>query len=110
MADQRADLTITSRRVDALQQELDRQESNPPSGAPSLVVEIVEETTLPTDSARFFACKVQDIEGEEEEGEVATFSEASPELIYAVCLGPGIPSEGDKVLITLIGGRWSFGC
>lgn len=110
MNDREPDQTTLSRRVDELQQELERLESQPPTGAPALVAKIVQEVTLPTAASKYFACKAQDVSGDEEEGATATFTDVSDDLIYAACLGPNKPAVGDKVLISMAGGRWSFGC
>lgn len=94
-------------RVAALQDALDRLDSDSSDGNPAMLVATYQQTTYPTAANKFYACHPVDAGGAEVEGGSGTFATSSG-TIYALNAGSKIPPVGTRVIVASINGRWEF--
>ena len=94
------------RRLESLEQQVETLQWLPPAGCPCIVVQVIEETTVPTDPNKYVACSVVDVSGDEEEGGDADFDVISDSTIYVAVLGATMPEAGDYMVAHAVGGRW----
>jgi hypothetical protein len=84
-----------------------RQDSDPPVGAPSLLVRTTLLSVYPTAPGSYFACQPLTLLGAEVEGgQAAIFPGYS--TFFALNLGSSVPPPGTQILTTFVGNRWVF--
>jgi hypothetical protein len=49
-----------------------------------------------------------EIDGAEYEGGSATYTADTTQVLYALNLGTTIPPAGSNIIVTAVGGRWTF--
>jgi hypothetical protein len=91
----------------ALADEVNRQESDPPIGAPSLLACTKVLTSYPTTAQCFFACEPLTLLGPEVEGGSGVVSTLDATFL-ALNLGSAIPPIGTQVVSIFVGNRWVF--
>lgn len=92
---------------------LERPQPGPPpvpSSAATQLVQVFQETLLPTSPGHFFATHPVVITGNEVEGGPATVT-PSADVMYVDVIGPGVPGIGDLLIAKSQSWRWtaSFG-
>ena len=92
---------------EALNDELLRQESDVPVGAPTLLARTKLISTYPTNAASYFACLPLTLLGPEVEGGQGVVS-ARDATFFALNMGRSVPPVGTQVLVTFVGSRWVF--
>lgn len=91
-------------RVAALQDAIDRLDSDSGDGNPAMVVVTYTKATYPTAADKFFACHPVDPGGAEVEGGSASLT-SSTGTVYVAITG-NIPPTGTRLLARSVNGRW----
>jgi len=77
-----------------------------PNGATSVLVATTTVSSYPMIAGSFFACTPQAVEGDEAEGNTATYVAESSSVIYVYNTGSAVPTANTMILAHLVGGRW----
>lgn len=105
MADSREQELRTLRgRQEQTRRVLDRIGYVSPGTAPMLV-QVFQQTTIPTTTGKYYACHPVDPGGAECEGCIPTFT-AEAGTVFVLVVGPRVPVAGDYLIAKPIGGRW----
>ena len=94
-------------RGDALAEDVERQDADPPIGAPTLLAQTTTRTTYPATAQGFFACLPLTLLGIETEGAPGAISPGDSPF-FALNLGGSIPPSGTQIVTTFVGNRWVF--
>ena len=94
-------------RGDALDEDVERQDADPPIGPPTLLAKTTTLATYPTTAQCFFACLPLTLLGTEAEGAPGAIS-AGDSPFFALNLGGSIPPSGTQIVTTFVGNRWVF--
>ncbi len=73
-----------------------------------LLVTTTTVTTYPTTASAFFASNPTEIDGTETEGNAASYTPDTSQVVYAFNVGTQIPPAGTRVVVQAVGGRWVF--
>lgn len=103
MVDSRELRTLRDRQ-EAARVALDRIGYASPGSAPMLV-QVYQQTTIPTATGKFFAAHPVDPGGAEGEGNTPTFS-ADSGTVFVLVVGSRVPIAGDYLIAEPIDGRW----
>jgi hypothetical protein len=90
-----------------LADEVLRQESDPPLGAPSLLAKTTVLSAYPTIAQSYYACKPLILLGTESEGNLGVITEVDS-IFLALNIGKELPPIGTRILTTFVGNRWVF--
>jgi hypothetical protein len=91
----------------AIAAEVDRQESAPSSGAPSLLARTRIQYAYPTTAQCYYACEPLTLLGPEVEGAPGVITELGATFL-ALNLGNSAPPVGTRIVATFVGNRWVF--
>lgn len=100
------ELTLLRRRIDNLETVLDSQRGQTQAGTVTILVQVFQETAIPTESGKYFACHPVAISGTESEGSMPTFTPDTTQKLYVAILGTQVPVAGDVIRARMVGGRW----
>jgi hypothetical protein len=78
----------------------------PASGNPALLVQVFQQTTLPTTTGVFYACHPVTAMGTEVEGGPATFSVNTGQTLLVLVEGSHAPASGDYLVARFVADRW----
>lgn len=86
----------------------DREASAAPEiGAPTMILQTIDEGDYPTDAERVYACVPMYPHAEPEEGAVL-LGATGEGVVYAANLGKNVPEIGTNVIAVRDGGAWVF--
>jgi hypothetical protein len=91
----------------ALGDQVIRQDTDPPIGAPSVLARTKALSTYPTRAACYYGCQPLSLLGPEVEGGSGTIGSIDATFL-ALNLGSGVPPVGILILATFVGNRWVF--
>jgi hypothetical protein len=96
--------TIRDRQA-AFDDALDRLAGSPRIIAARRLVQIYDNGSMPADADHFFAAHPVEMDGDESEGTSGAVNVDSGTTLYVDVIR-GVPSAGDNLVATLVGGRW----
>jgi hypothetical protein len=79
-----------------------------PAGNGAFLLQTFKVTTYPTSASSTYACHPVDVNGEEAEGQSASYAIQDDVTQFAVGLGSVVPPEGTMVVGHHVGGRICF--
>lgn len=79
-----------------------------PDGSAAMLAQTTTVTTYPTSASAFYAVIPLDVNGQELEGQPATYVPSTGAVTYALNLGTQIPPSGTTVICHAVGGRFCF--
>jgi hypothetical protein len=102
------DPRIERERNAALARALDRFGDSNGEGGLSVLLQTFAESAYPTTANVYYACNPVEVDGDEGEGDTATFTADDTRIIYAYNFGSAVPPAGTNVIAHLRSGRWTF--
>lgn len=103
-----SDARIQRERYDHLGGELARFGESPSEGGIAILVKTTTDTTYPTTAGAFYCCNPVEADGDEAEGDAATFAADTSRKLYAYNLGSEIPPAGTITVAVAQSGLWFF--
>jgi hypothetical protein len=94
-------------RENALFDDIERQDSDPSFGFPSMLAQTTTSSSYPTAARSYFACVPLTLLGSEQEGGAGLVSTGWSSFL-ALNLGAKVPPNGTWILTTFVGNRWVF--
>ncbi len=102
------DSRIERDRHRTLSSELDRLDPSPPGAGAAALVQTTTISSYPTAAGVFFAANPVEIDAVESEGQTATFTADTTQILFALNTGTSTPPAGTRVIAHGVGGRWVF--
>lgn len=103
-----ADARIERERNADLTAALGRAGERYGEGGISALVQTFAETTYPTAANAFYAVHPVEVDGDDGEGDAATFTVDDTRTYHAYNLGSAVPPAGTNVIAHARSGRWVF--
>ncbi len=102
------DARIERNRHQSLAIDSDRLPASGPSPGASVLAATTAVSSYPTTAAAFYAANPLEIDAVEAEGQTATFTADTTQVLYLLNLGTAVPPQGTYVIASAVGGRWVF--
>jgi hypothetical protein len=93
-------------RQEAIESYVDRSRPASPSGTARRMVQIFNNGSMPTSNDKFFAAHPVQYDGPETEGGIFSPVADTSTVMFVDVIGSTVPSVGDRLVATLVGGRW----
>ena len=87
---------------------VDRHDVVRPDGGAVVLATTTTLSTYPTVASVFYAANPTEIDGDETEGAVATYTADTSQVIHILNQGTQVPPIGTRVIAHGAGGRWVF--
>jgi len=99
---------IERARHEDLERVLDQVSPSGDGGSVARLVRTTTVTTYPTAAGLFYGCNPVDLDGSEVEGNAASYTQDTDQVMYCLNVGTAIPPASTNVIASAVGGRWVF--